>query len=94
MKKIKPENLLLFDSEAEAQANGFSPDEHENNGNSFGQDEEIVNFNTAVSRHIQKALNATNGKIEGKGGAAELLELNPSTLKAKMRKLGIQRKRK
>jgi transcriptional regulator with GAF, ATPase, and Fis domain len=66
----------------------------ENNENSLRQDKGIVNLNTAISQHIQKTLNATNGKIEGKGGAAELLELNPSTLRAKMRKLGIQRKKK
>jgi len=39
--------------------------------------------------HIRKVLNMTNGKVGGKNGAAELLGLNPSTLRHKMRKLNI-----
>jgi transcriptional regulator with GAF, ATPase, and Fis domain len=37
--------------------------------------------------------NKSAGRIEGAGGAAELLDMNPSTLRAKMRKLGIKIKR-
>ena len=44
-----------------------------------------------ITDHIQKALNITNGKIYGPGGAAELLGLNPSTLKGKMRKYHIEK---
>ncbi len=46
-------------------------------------------LNMAVIRHIQKALVWSNGKISGAGGAAEILELHPNTLRAKMRKLGL-----
>ncbi|MEL6624922.1 MAG: helix-turn-helix domain-containing protein, partial [Bacteroidota bacterium] len=42
--------------------------------------------------HILKILEAVNWKIEGKVGAAELLDLKPSTLRDKMKKLGIRRK--
>ena len=38
---------------------------------------------------IKAALDAAHGKIHGPGGAAEILALNPSTLRSKMRKLGI-----
>ncbi|KMY65904.1 hypothetical protein AAU61_19955 [Desulfocarbo indianensis] len=41
------------------------------------------------ARHIQKALKACGGKVSGRGGAAELLDMHPSTLRAKMRKLRI-----
>jgi transcriptional regulator with GAF, ATPase, and Fis domain len=41
--------------------------------------------------HILQILEQTRWKIEGKNGAAEFLELNPSTLRTKMRKLGIKR---
>jgi transcriptional regulator of acetoin/glycerol metabolism len=41
-------------------------------------------------RHIQETLKATRGKIKGKGGAAELLGINPSTLYSRMRKHGFQ----
>jgi len=39
--------------------------------------------------HIKRVLKMTNGKINGKGGAAELLKINPETLRTRMRKLGI-----
>jgi 3-mercaptopyruvate sulfurtransferase SseA len=42
-----------------------------------------------MARHIEKALRATGGRIEGRGGAAALLEINPHTLRARMRKMGI-----
>jgi PAS domain S-box-containing protein len=41
--------------------------------------------------HILQVLQKTAGRIEGKNGAAILLGLNPSTLRARMRKLGIPR---
>jgi len=61
---------------------------------SLEQDNEIAGLDEVISLHIQRALNATNGKIEGQGGASELLGINPSTLRTKMKKLGIQRKQK
>lgn len=45
----------------------------------------------AVRTHILKALNRSNGKISGSGGAAQLLDINPKTLESKMKKLGIRR---
>ena len=45
------------------------------------------------ARHITQALNKARGKIHGLGGAAALLGLNPSTLRHRMRKLGITRGR-
>jgi transcriptional regulator with GAF, ATPase, and Fis domain/tetratricopeptide (TPR) repeat protein len=42
-------------------------------------------------RHIIWALQRTNWKIRGSGGAAELLSLNPSTLAFRMKKLGIEK---
>ena len=41
------------------------------------------------ARHIAHVLDMTGGKIHGPGGAAEILGLNPSTLRTKMKKLGI-----
>jgi len=46
----------------------------------------------AVEReHILKVLDETRWKIEGKTGAAAILGLNPSTLRFRIRKLGIER---
>jgi transcriptional regulator of acetoin/glycerol metabolism len=41
--------------------------------------------------HILQVLQKTGWRIEGKNGAATLLGLNPSTLRARMRKYGILR---
>lgn len=43
-------------------------------------------------QHIIKVLEKTNGKIEGKSGAAEILAINPSTLRSRIKKLGITTK--
>ena len=43
-----------------------------------------------ISQHIKKSLVLSKGKIDGPGGAAELLGMNPSTLRGRMRKLGIK----
>jgi DNA-binding NtrC family response regulator len=51
-------------------------------------------FNELVSDYIKRVLNATNGKIHGPGGAAELMAINPSTLRSKISKLGIRYTRK
>ena len=45
----------------------------------------------AVEReHIIRILEQTQWKVSGKNGAAEVLGLNRSTLRARMRKLGIR----
>jgi hydrogenase-4 transcriptional activator len=54
---------------------------------------EILPLDAAMRRHIEAALSATSGRIEGPAGAARLLEINPHTLRARMRKLGIAWKR-
>ena len=52
-------------------------------------DSASLNLNTVISRHIQVVLEMTDGRVEGQGGAAELLGINPGTLRHRMRKLGI-----
>ena len=46
-------------------------------------------LNASVRRHIEEALARTKGRIEGPFGAALVLDINPNTLRAKMRRLGI-----
>lgn len=48
-----------------------------------------TSLDEAVRRHILATLRAARGKIEGPSGAAEMLAINPHTLRARMRKLGI-----
>ncbi|MGD0210585.1 MAG: sigma-54 dependent transcriptional regulator [Desulfomonilia bacterium] len=57
------------------------------------QTEHHLTLDEMIDQYIRKTLTLTNGRIAGKGGAADLLALNPSTLRGKMRKLGIQIKR-
>ena len=47
-------------------------------------------LDTVISRHIQNVLTNTEGRINGPGGAAEILGVNPSTLRHRMKKLGIK----
>ncbi|HND53297.1 MAG TPA: sigma-54 dependent transcriptional regulator [Pirellulaceae bacterium] len=49
----------------------------------------IGTLDDAMKLHIERALIATRGKIEGRRGAAALLGINPHTLRARMRKLQL-----
>jgi len=42
--------------------------------------------------HILAVLERSGWRVRGKNGAAEILEIKPTTLDAKMKKLGIKRK--
>jgi len=53
------------------------------------RDGEILSLDMAISRHIVKALQMTAGRVGGPKGAARVLQINPSTLRKKMKKLGI-----
>jgi PAS domain S-box-containing protein len=43
------------------------------------------------SAHISAVLEACGGKIAGPGGAAEVLDLHPNTLRSRIKKLGLRR---
>jgi len=49
------------------------------------------NLEEVERRHVQQVLENTHWRIRGKGGAADLLGLKPTTLEARLRKLGIVR---
>jgi transcriptional regulator with GAF, ATPase, and Fis domain len=51
---------------------------------------EAITLSENERRHIQWALKVTGGKIRGKNGAAELLDIHPNTLYGRMNKLGIK----
>jgi DNA-binding NtrC family response regulator len=52
---------------------------------------EIVSLEQNERNHILKTLKQTKWKIRGKGGTAEILQINPTTLESRMKKLGIER---
>jgi PAS domain S-box-containing protein len=49
-------------------------------------------FKQIERRNIERALRASNGRISGSGGAADLLGLNANTLASRMKVLGISRR--
>jgi formate hydrogenlyase transcriptional activator len=51
----------------------------------------VLTYRAAEERCIRAALEAAGGRVYGTGGAAELLQLRPTTLQSKMQKLGIRR---
>ena len=56
-----------------------------------GMEDRVKTMTENERDHILTALEKCNWKIYGKGGAAELLEINASTLHSRMKKLGIER---
>lgn len=54
------------------------------------QEGKLLSLDQVIARHIQKSLELSKGKIGGVGGAAELLNIHPSTLRARMKKLSIR----
>jgi transcriptional regulator with GAF, ATPase, and Fis domain len=64
-------------------------DETRESGPSTPPDTTLKPLDDMVAAHIKKALEETGGRVEGPMGAAKLLGLHPSTLRARMRKLKI-----
>ena len=49
----------------------------------------LIGLDELESRHIVSVLRYTKGRIRGEGGAAQILKIKPTTLEARMKKLGI-----
>ena len=59
--------------------------------NKYKTNEPFKTIDENEREHILLALKKANGKVSGKGGAAELLGINFSTLNSRMKKLGIKK---
>ncbi len=53
------------------------------------EEQDSLSLNLAQSRHIARVLEMTGGRVGGERGAARVMGINASTLRKKMRKLGI-----
>lgn len=53
--------------------------------------EEVQDLQEVERRYILSVLHKTAWRVAGKGGAAEILGLKPTTLEARMKKLGVHR---
>ena len=58
-------------------------------GKPLGAPEDPLNLDEAMRAHITRVLHMTGGRVEGPGGAAELLGIHSRTLRSRMSKLGI-----
>jgi len=56
-----------------------------------GKEARVATLDEAQRDHIERVLVLAGGRIYGRGGAAELLGLKPSTLQSRMKKLGVKR---
>jgi len=54
--------------------------------------EQLESLDSVQRQHILRVLQHTEGRIEGPAGASEILQVKPSTLRHRMRVLGIDRK--
>lgn len=82
-------NNALIKTEASRTPGTDSPDPVQ--GPSSFSDESQFRLVDFEKQHILKVLEMTHWTIAGKGGAAEILDLPASTLRSKMKKLGIHR---
>ena len=57
-------------------------------------EDKTLTLDAMTSNHIRRVLEIANGRVHGKGGAAELLGIKPSTLRYRMNRLGIPYGRK
>ena len=65
------------------------PPRRENGAAPAAEPTQLPSLDEVARRHIETALAAAAGRIEGQRGAATLLGINPHTLRGRMRKLGI-----
>jgi formate hydrogenlyase transcriptional activator len=79
---LNPHGPLTFES--------LNIENQKTNKNKLNHGGIVEKLDMAMSRHISFALSQSRGKIHGKGGAAELLGINPNTLRHRMKKLGIR----
>lgn len=68
--------------------------EHGGDARGAGEEESIVSLMEMNARYIRQALEKAGGKINGPGGAAQILNIHPNTLRKRMNKLGIPYGRK
>ena len=89
------ERELILNPEGPLRFNNFSGSKTSNSIEKVPKESmTYVKLDEVVAHHIQNVLDQTEGKIHGKGGAADLLGVNASTLRNRMNKLGINYKKR
>lgn len=87
---LSRENQLTFPDLEPLKAPSMKPENTPTNA----QDNTTASMtmDEAVAAHIRTVLDRVHGQIAGPGGAAELLDMHPSTLRFRIQKLGIERR--
>ena len=83
--------LILNQGEPLSFKNQISPATAQQAVQSSGKGCKILTMDEMIANHIRAALDQSDGKIQGTGGAAELLNMNANTLRSRMRKMGIKK---
>jgi transcriptional regulator with GAF, ATPase, and Fis domain len=83
---ISFKNVTSSDSNIITASNVIASNEDNRYESTEGED---LNLDRVIAGQIQKAMVKAKGKVDGKGGAAQLLGINPRTLRHRMRKLKI-----
>ncbi len=81
--------LILSKSKPLAFENIVWPDKGNEKGFPSAEDDGFQKLAHVNAAHIRKTLKITKGRVSGPNGAAELLGINASTLRHRMRRLGI-----
>ena len=88
------ERALILNPSGPLTFNSLLPSQIQNIKELQIEREETGKLDEVVSRHIRKVLTKVQGKVNGPDGAAATLGINPSTLRNRMKKLGIDYGRK
>jgi len=83
--------LILNQGDPLSFSNLLKPFTEQKTVESSGQENKFLSLDKMISNHIRKALDMACGRIQGAGGAAELLDINANTLRSRMRKMGINK---
>ncbi len=62
---------------------------HPTTGPTEENPDELFELDLVMAHHIRKVMRMCNGRVEGDKGAARLLNIHPSTLRKRMKKLGV-----
>ena len=89
LENVVEREIIMNNGDPMTFQNFFSDDKVEDPSASFNDGEGTIPLDLLIELHIRRTLKKTKGKIYGVGGAAELLGINPNTLRGKMMKLKI-----
>ncbi len=84
------ERALIMSQDEQLTFDQFESDKLKKSETTEGcMNDEPLLLDHAMAKHIEKILQNCEGKVEGTGGAAEKLGINPNTLRHRMKKLGV-----